>query len=198
MQTSYIFNKEETDPQNYYWFENGLNSNDISKLFNGLKQLDFQEASVIGDGESPDKSIRSSKVKWIPQTTEWDWLYEILLNLSAEANENSWKFDLQSATEEIQYTEYLATDDGHYDWHQDIGPGNPSLRKVSLTIQISDPSEYEGGDLELWMGGGNIIKSERGLGVVTIFPSYMMHRVAPITKGLRKSLVLWVGGEHYK
>jgi PKHD-type hydroxylase len=79
----------------------------------------------------------------------------------------------------------------------DIGPGSISHRKVSITIQLSDPSEYEGGDLELWYGG-SIIQIPKNKGLTVLFPSFSMHRVTPITKGTRKSLVLWVGGEHYK
>ena len=75
------------------------------------------------------------------------------------------------------------------------------LRKVSLTVQLSDPSEYEGGDLEISKGGlseDSGYKMHRGKGTVVIFPSYMMHRVTPVTRGTRRSFVLWVGGSHYK
>jgi len=103
-----------------------------------------------------------------------------------------------SAPEFIQYTEYYASEGGHYDWHQDIGPGMGSLRKVSITVQLSDTNEYEGGDLEIWQGGQSILQAPRGAGNVVIFPSYMMHRVKRVEKGTRRSFVLWVGGQHYK
>jgi len=75
-----------------------------------------------------------------------------------------------------------------------------SKRKVSMVVQLSDPSEYEGGELQYFKGGNpenseSIMKMK---GLTVVFPSYMMHRVTPITKGVRKSLVLWLGGEHYK
>ena len=120
------------------------------------------------------------------------------MNYAVEANRELWDFDLISAIELIQYTEYYASEGGHYDWHQDIGPGVGSLRKVSLTVQLSDSDEYEGGDLEIWQGGQSIVQAPRGAGNVVIFPSYMMHRVKKVTKGTRKSFVLWVGGQHYK
>jgi PKHD-type hydroxylase len=63
---------------------------------------------------------------------------------------------------------------------------------------LTDSALYEGGDLEIWQGGEVRDKTPRGSGIVIIFPSYMMHRVTPVTKGVRRSLVLWVGGEHYK
>ena len=117
-----------------------------------------------------------------------------------EANDALWHFDLHCLTDDIQYTEYYADKGGHYGWHQDMGPGDMSKRKISLTVQLSDPSEYEGGDLEYFRGGDpeKADKAPRGKGVVFIFPSYMMHRVTKVTKGTRRSFVLWVGGEHYK
>jgi PKHD-type hydroxylase len=115
-----------------------------------------------------------------------------------QANDTLWQFELVSAPELIQFTEYHAEDEGHYTWHQDIGPDSASLRKISVTVQLSDPEDYEGGDLQLWQGGNSVQTAERGAGVVFIFPSYMMHRVSKVTKGVRRSFVLWVGGEHYK
>ena len=116
------------------------------------------------------------------------------------ANNELWKFDLHSMPEQIQFTEYYATENGHYTWHQDIGPGILSKRKISITVQLSDPSEYDGGVLEMWQGGSqdSAVKAYKGAGSVFIFPSYMMHRVTPVTRGIRKSFVLWVGGSHYK
>ena len=100
----------------------------------------------------------------------------------------------------IQYTEYDAAELGHYDWHQDIGPGQASARKVSLTVQLSGANEYEGGELQIWNGGdlADAESTPRGAGNVVIFPSYMPHRVSPVTRGIRRSFVLWVGGGHYK
>jgi len=122
------------------------------------------------------------------------------MNMIIEANDAIWHFDLHNLTDHIQYTEYYAEKGGHYNWHQDMGPGDMSKRKISLTVQLSDPSEYEGGDLEYFRGGDpeKADKAPRGKGVVFIFPSYMMHRVTKVTKGTRRSFVLWVGGEHYK
>ena len=144
------------------------------------------------------KKVRSSSVKWIPKNEEWIWLYEKLMDMANIANNEVWKFNLISAPELIQYTEYYASEGGHYDWHQDIGPGIGSQRKVSITVQLSEADEYEGGELEMWSGGDAVATAEKGAGVVFIFPSYMMHRVTKVTKGTRRSFVLWVGGDHYR
>lgn len=191
------FQQPYNDPQNYYWFEGGFNNEELDRIYRGVEALPFHKATVLGD-EDVSKEIRSSSIKWIPNNYEWKWLYDKMLELAKIANDEVWGFDLISAPELIQYTEYYDTAEGHYDWHQDIGPAQASLRKVSITVQLSDTNDYEGGDLQIWEGGKNILVGPRGAGNVIIFPSYMMHRVTKVTKGTRRSFVLWVGGQHYK
>lgn len=184
------------DPVNWYWFEHGFSKEELEKIYKDVGEIAFRDADIIG-GSAPT-SIRSSRIKWIPQTPQWKWLYDKLMDYAAQANNDLWHFDLISAPEQIQYTEYYASENGHYDWHMDVGPGIASGRKVSLTVQLSDFDEYEGGDLELWLGADAIHKAPRGAGNVVIFPSYMMHRVKQVTSGTRRSFVLWVGGTHYR
>ena len=198
MFTSYAFNQAENSPQDYYWFQNTFSNEELTKLYALLESIPYQDATTIGSQDQANNKVRSSRIKWIPQNDNWLWLYEKLFGMIQEANDTLWKFDLFGTNESIQYTEYLAENNGHYDWHQDIGPGGPSLRKISLVVQLTDPSEYENGDLQVWAGGENIWTIPRGQGNVAIFPSYMMHRVSPMTSGVRRSLVLWAGGEHYK
>jgi PKHD-type hydroxylase len=195
VQTGYLFSKKHVDLQNYYYFDNGFNEEELNKIYRDVNDIDFVEATTIG-GEN--KEARSSSIKWVPQNIRWDWLYSKLMDMAVEANDALWGFDLYSAPEQIQYTEYYASEGGHYIWHQDIGPGIPSQRKVSITVQLSEDNEYEGGDLEIWQGGKVVQSCQRGAGVVVVFPSYMMHRVTKVTKGTRRSFVLWVGGQHYK
>ena len=114
----------------------------------------------------------------------------------SEANNNMWKFDLTHMRESIQYTEYYEGG-GQYDWHMDCGIGIQAQRKVSVTVQLSHPDEYEGGDLQFMLGAGQIW-APRVQGAAVIFPSFFLHRVTPVTKGTRKSFVLWVGGEPYR
>lgn len=193
------FNQAHNDPQNYYWFKNGFLKEELEKIYKDVESVPLQNATILGTNNPDDvKSIRSSSVKWIPKTKQWKWLYDRMMEMAVEANDALWKFDLISVDEQIQFTEYYDTAEGHYDWHQDIGPGNASLRKVSITVQLSDSEEYEGGDLELWQGGSSVLTAPRGAGVGVIFPSYLMHRVTKVTKGTRRSFVLWVGGQHYK
>jgi PKHD-type hydroxylase len=195
MNLQYTFEQNQTDCQNYYYYKDGFSKEELKKIYDGVATIPFNEATTVGNDS---KEVRSSIIKWIPQNTEWWWLYEKLTNLAVEANKELWNFDLISIPELIQYTEYHASEGGHYGWHQDIGPGTLSLRKVSITVQLSETDDYVGGDLELSRGGGNPLISPRGAGVVVIFPSYLMHRVTKVTTGIRRSFVLWVGGSHYR
>lgn len=198
MQINYNFSQAENDSQNYYFYEEGFSKEELQKIEVGVQQIDFKKATTIGENSD---DVRSSRIKWIPQNTDWWWLYEKLADMAVQANNSLWNFNLYSLPELIQYTEYLASENGKYDWHQDFGPGMLSKRKVSLTIQLSDPSEYEGGELQLFRGGNperDIVSAPKKAGCVFIFPSYLMHRVTPVTKGVRKSFVLWVGGEHFR
>jgi PKHD-type hydroxylase len=196
MYSNVIFEPKLVDLQNYYFFEKGFSDTELEKIYNDVSTLNFINAGT-GCENNQDKSIRSSSVKWIPKDKEWEWLYDKLIAMITEANNAVWNFDLYTILDDIQYTEYHASNDGHYNWHQDIGPGALSTRKISITVQLSGPDEYEGGDLE-YLRGSSPEQAPRGKGVVFIFPSFMMHRVTPITKGVRRSFVLWVGGGHYK
>jgi PKHD-type hydroxylase len=199
MNKSIVFPKKGTDSQNYYYFNPGFSNEELEKIYNGVSTLPFNNA-IIGDNNIEDLQVRSSSIKWIPCSDDWSWLYEKMMNLIIEANNSLWHFDLDYLIDNIQYTEYYAEKGGHYTWHQDIGPTEMSKRKISITVQLSDTNEYEGGDLEYFKGGNPDFadKAPRGKGVVFIFPSYMMHRVTKVTKGTRRSFVLWVGGDHYK
>lgn len=205
MSRQLIFETNTNDPQQYYWFKSALSKEEVDKVIAMAGNLpESKKATTIGSADGG--STRTSMVKWIPKDNNaWDWLYDRMMSLSIEANNASWNFDLRTALESIQYTEYYASENGHYDWHQDIGPGElPSKRKVSITIQLSEGEDYEGGELLICTGSNghgelnNNITCPRGKGVGVLFPSYMMHRVTPVTKGTRRSLVLWVGGGHYR
>ena len=185
---------EEINQTNYYWFNGGLTSEEVDKIVEDAKEYPFVKALVV-DEENTDK-FRKSNIKWLPFESKWDWVIDKIMSQVVEANDTIWKFDLNSVIDNIQYTEYEGNG-GHYDWHLDIGPGSISHRKISIVVQLSDPEEYVGGDLEI-MTGSDHTKIPRGKGNVIIFPSFLLHRVVPLVSGNRKSLVLWVGGGHYK
>lgn len=111
-------------------------------------------------------------------------------------NDRYFNFDLASFDQGLQLTRYDGEQEQHYDWHVDRGMGT-GQRKLSLTLQLSDPNDYEGGDLELRFGK-DPVKINKDRGMIALFPSYTMHRVKPVTKGIRYSLVAWVSGPAFK
>lgn len=185
------------DQTQYYWFQNGFNEEEIEWVLNLKELYPFDRSTIVGStNPSEIEHIRKSIIRWINCDDSSNWLYEKLKNFALEANNVLWKFNLHSIRDSIQYSEYF-DNGGHYDWHVDIGPGSINHRKISIITQLSDPSEYEGGDLQLW-SGGEFKTIPKIKGCTVLFPSFNLHRVTPITKGVRKSLVLWVGGESYK
>jgi PKHD-type hydroxylase len=200
MDSKFIFdrnsNRLDVNYTDYYWFADGFTSDELHRIEGMTLRLPFQKASTGEDDSSKISDYRTSRIKWCPQNEEWKWVYEKLHNMISEANNIMWKFDLTAMNESIQYTEYYE-DGGQYDWHMDCGIGIQNQRKISVTVQLSDPSDYEGGNLDFNMGGGELT-APRAKGAAVIFPSFYLHRVTPLTKGTRKSFVLWVGGEPYR
>jgi PKHD-type hydroxylase len=186
--------KQGINQTNYYWFNGGFSSEEVDKIVADAKEYSFVKGLVV-DEENTDK-FRKSNIKWLPFDSKWEWVIDRIMSQVTEANDAIWNFDLKSIIDNIQYTEYDGNG-GHYDWHLDIGPGSISHRKISIVVQLSDPEDYVGGDLELKPGCDDLV-IPRGKGNVVVFPSFLLHRVVPLTSGNRKSLVLWVGGDHYK
>ena len=204
MNTLYSFPLDMDAPvnqTNYYWFDEGFSPQELTKLETQVQQIPstpgVTEAGGQDEGEGLDS--RNSTIKWVPFSDETKWIYDKIGMLTKTANDEMFHFDIHNMPEQIQYTEYYGTNKGHYDWHMDIGAANHmKYRKISVTVQLSGPDEYEGGDLQIWSGGQYPMTAPRGKGNVVIFPSFMMHRVTPVTSGTRKSFVLWLGGGHYK
>ena len=199
---NFKFPKKNNWGDRYTAQSNFLSQEEIKYINDNQFSIPYSDTTIEGDKEAPYE-IRSSKLKWLPLNKKWEGLYQKIYNLINDINSNIWKFNIHFSDEPLQYTEYKSDDKGHYTWHMDLGGGNStSKRKISVTIQLSSPNEYEGGDLEFFGLAPyyqpfdlNILKQQ---GTAVIFPSYGMHRVTPVTKGIRKSLVLWVGGSHFK
>ena len=186
-------NEKDLNMADFYFFEDVFSDKEIEEI----KELAMKypaEVAGVGQDESvrTQDGVRKSSVRWMRNAPYW--LYERLFECVNEANEQMWHFTLNGAREVIQYTEY-PPNGGHYDWHMDCGHGIQMQRKISITVQLND--DYEGGDLELWRGQ-NPQRALKKKGAVVVFPSYMLHRVSPVTKGIRNSLVLWIGGDHYR
>lgn len=153
------------------------------------------ETATVKSGD-PNRAIRQdiriTQTAWIPPAAETKWIYDRIQRVARSLNDRTYQFDLSGFSENLQYTIYHGTEGGHYDWHVDHGPLRVQ-RKFSISVQLSDPSDYEGCNLE-FQAGNKIETAPRTLGAVIGFPSYVLHRVTPCTKGTRKALVAWTTG----
>jgi PKHD-type hydroxylase len=141
--------------------------------------------------------LRVTRVAWMERKPEIQWLHTKLEEAVLAINAEFYRFDLFGLVEAFQYTIYDGAEGGHYDWHVDMGERNYEPRKISLSLQLSDPASYQGCDLVLQAGNGST-HADRARGTLIAFPSYVLHRVTPIESGTRKSLVCWVGGPEFR
>jgi PKHD-type hydroxylase len=149
-----------------------------------------------------NNQVRRSKLRWLYGTMpDFKDLYLDIVDMFHIANRNSFGLDLWQL-HEIQFTEYNAEDEGYYDWHIDtmFQDPKPSQRKLSMVIQLSDPADYEGGQLEVqpWFMEPPSADALKSQGTALIFPSLLRHRVTPVTKGTRYSLVAWMEGPKWR
>jgi len=180
---------------NYYYYKNGLSFDLIERIRALVPREEMYDGNVSGE---IDKTYRSSRIYWIRKSEKTLWLYEKLMWFVKDANEKMWKFNLTNLFEDIQFTEYDADFEGHYDWHMDMGGGEKtSTRKLSMTIQLSDPEDYDGGELQFLINR-NVSEPERDQGTVVLFPSFLLHRVKRVSRGRRQSLVLWIHGPPFQ
>lgn len=166
----------------------------ISLMEKEVKNIDttlFSPGEVGTYSEnSVDLKLRNSKITW---WYEDHWVSSIFCHYFNRANRDLWEYDL-TFLNGIQITSY--DKDDHYTWHSDYGsePDSNHTRKLSASLLISDPTEFEGGDLEFINYHGKVSPAPRTKGTMIIFDSRIPHRVTPVTKGKRISLVAWMLG----
>ena len=179
----------------------------FGKSLNPKQARTMSTKDMLSDEEKKQeiKDTRNSKVAWVYHDNPW--LFRQLTPILEYANK-SWGFNI-SRYENIQFTEYEPR--GHYTWHNDAiqNPMNLKnmMRKLSMVVQLSKPEKYEGGGFRFNLRGldsqvdDNIMSPPpefKQQGSIIVFPSFLWHKVEPITKGIRHSLVMWAIGEKWK
>lgn len=145
-----------------------------------------------------DHNIRRAKLVWLDDVPETDWVMDRAIDLVRSANREVFDFDITDFAESAQVASYDARDGGHFDWHSDIGDGRlAERRKLTIVVQLTPEDAYEGGALDL-MPGTAQQTAPRAQGCATLFPSFVLHRVTPVTRGQRKSLTLWCHGPAFR
>ena len=168
-------------------FDNFLSKEECEQLL--ASYANNMKIAGVGKG-NVSKNIRSAKAVTIKKTEP---IVSKVIDFCLEKNQDNWNFDI----DDIRGFQLIRYDEGdHYDWHLDLGL-NSNHRKISISVQLSDESEYEGGEL-LLKTGQNTINVPKTKGCVVLFPSYILHKVTPVVKGVRRSLVIWISGPSFK
>lgn len=163
----------------------------VVKEVESIEYASYQEAQ-LGTLDNPviEMETRNSKVHW---WYEQHWVSSLFCHYFNKANRDIWEYDL-TYLQGIQVTKYDVND--KYDWHSDYGTeiDNNHTRKLSASLLVTDESEYEGGDFEFIDYHGKTITAPKKKGTIILFDSRIPHRVTPVTKGTRTSLVAWMLG----
>lgn len=183
----------EVEP--FAWWDGAFTEAELNWLQSEAKNA--KQTAIVGDvnGGGVHADVRRSKVSWLNNSQETTWVFRKLSEIGARLNAQHYQFDLTGFGEPLQLTNYDQSEHGMYGWHQDFGVG--ISRKLSMVVQLSDPSEYEGGNLQI-MNGQHPITVRKQRGLIAVFPSFMLHQVTPVTQGNRQSLVAWVSGAPFK
>lgn len=176
--------------------QNALSPEDCDRAMAMATAGKMRDAGLVR--QTKDHDIRRADIAWLDDLPEGAWLMDRLIGTIVEANRNRFGFDIAEFAESAQIARYGAERQGHFDWHSDIGAGVlAAKRKLTIVVQLSDPDAYEGGALELWPDS-NVHQAPRMQGMATVFPSFVLHRVTPVTAGTRWSLTLWAHGPAFR
>jgi PKHD-type hydroxylase len=161
----------------WVWWEGAFTSSELDWL--QQKAINATEQAQIGGGATGavNKDIRRSQIQWLDNTPNTKWIFEKLAHVASSLNSQFYRFDLTGFGESLQLTNYDQSEHGMYGWHQDYGGNRAISRKLSMVVQLTDPAQYEGGNLEIMTTG-------------------TPHPVQ--TKGTRQSLVAWISGPAFK
>ena len=182
----------EVDQVNLYAFwNNAFSKEECQKIINIAKD----KGLIKGTTKGVTKDVRDSKVSWLYPVDGMDWVFRRVTDITLNLNERFFKFNLFGLNEGFQFTNYEAPS-GKYGKHVDKAI-NTSVRKLSISIQLTNPEEYEGGELYLYEDDKGTLM-DKTQGTLILFPSYVLHEVMPVIKGTRNSLVTWVTGKQFK
>ena len=181
----------------WVWWEGAFTEQELNWL--QQQAINSNDRAQVGSNAQGDAlaKIRRSKISWINNTNDTRWVFERLAHVASSLNSQFYRFDLTGFGEALQLTNYDQSEHGMYGWHQDYGGPRSVSRKLSMVVQLSDPAEYEGGNLQIMTDStAQTVRKQRGL--IAVFPSYIVHQVTPVTQGSRQSLVAWISGPAFR
>lgn len=169
---------------------------ECARIIDLAESGEMREGGLVGGVQHA--SIRRARINWLDDQGDALFVMERIMRGVAEANREAFRFDITDFHERLQVASYDESDEGHYDWHSDIGDGAIARqRKLTIVVQLSEPALYDGGALDLNLGSAEWA-APRPIGTATLFASFMLHRVAPVTRGRRYSLTCWCHGPSFR
>jgi PKHD-type hydroxylase len=179
----------------YAWWEGAFTEQELDWLQEKAKNAEQAGQVGGGNGGTVNANVRRSQVSWLGNNADTKWIFERLAFVVSTLNAQHFNFDLTGFGEALQLTNYDQSENGMYGWHQDCG--DSVCRKLSVVVQLADPLEYDGGNLQI-MFSSDPINIEKRRGLIAVFPSFMLHQVTPVTRGSRQSLVTWASGPTFR
>jgi PKHD-type hydroxylase len=184
--------------ERFAFYDNIFTPEECQKIIEIGKSRPMYTGKINYNGmqiENPE--IRDSKIVFLNPESDTDWIYRRLTDVILQLNESYFKFELWGFNEHLQFTEYTSPG-GKYDSHVDRSY-NGVIRKLSIVLQLTDETTYEGGNFEIIDGPIDTpTVLSRKQGTLLAFPSYTLHRITPVTSGVRNSLVGWISGPQFK
>lgn len=178
-----------------------LSPADCDRLIAAVRGQPMRDAGLVRAQTA--HQIRRAEITWVDDLPGGGWVMDRMIRLTAGVNRDNFGFDLTEFGESAQIARYGAEREGHFAWHSDIatkgGGGGTwaAQRKLTIVVQLSPPQAYDGGALELWPDA-QVTTAPRDRGLATVFPSFQLHRVTPVTQGERFSLTLWAHGPAFR
>lgn len=177
--------------ENWAFVENVFTPEECQKII----EIGNSEEELLGDVVGQEKEVRKSFVSFLFPNTKTAWIFKKLTDATLLVNQKCFGFNINSFSEGLQFTRYYEPD-GFYGAHVDKIVNNV-VRKLSISIQLNESTEFDGGNLLLYTQS-KPIKPEMKQGKLVAFPSYVLHEVTPVTRGTRYSLVAWISGPPFR
>jgi PKHD-type hydroxylase len=185
------WNFELDEVEHYSYWNDAFTKEECEKII----QIAKDKGLIKGKTVNTINDVRKSNISWLYPSDNMEWVYRKVTDIVLNLNSRFFCFDIFGINEGFQFTNYKAPSD-KYGKHVDKSINIP-VRKLSVSIQLSNPEEYEGGELKIFDRNEGIVMSKEQ-GTLIMFPSYTLHEVTPVTKGERNSLVTWVTGKQFK
>ena len=182
------------------YYTNRFSKEQCELIINEGLKLPGQKAALGVNGEGENNDYRKSNIHFIKREhIQFAWLFDEMWKMAIECNHDWFGFHL-TKLDFMQLAEYDAAYEGEYKKHHDVFwvNGTQYHRKLSAVVQLSDPNDYDGGDLKIYNQNEPLDSNAiRGQGSVVFFPSFIEHQAEKVTKGKRYSLAIWFDGPHW-